>query len=406
MKIYREYRMKCELLHKNVLSEPIFRRIFNTDFNLSFARLKVDTCRKCDKLNALSQSLKLNSKEIHEIEQEKKAHLELVKKTKEEFAETVEHATNPDNKTAVLTFDLQRALELPSIQTSEAFYMRQLWCYNLGVYDEVNKICYMYVWNESVASRGSQEVASCLYKHFGQHIPKDTQKIILRSDTCSGQNRNIKIALMLKKVFSLFDFPDLLSIEQQFYVSGHSYNSCDRSFGLVEKQKKVTENIMLPKHWINIMRQAKKTEPKFVVTEMLKTDFYSSTRLEELVTNRKKSTDGEKISWLKMQKIIYERYSPFFLDVVEYGASSVMSISLQKKGTTENFDLINLSYLYNESRKIAYLKYKDLQNLLKYIPEQYHGFYRDLKHDQDDSTKDFAYADCQSDEENDSSDAE
>lgn len=44
MKIYREYRMKCELLQKNVLSEPIFRRIFNTDFNLSFARLKVDKC--------------------------------------------------------------------------------------------------------------------------------------------------------------------------------------------------------------------------------------------------------------------------------------------------------------------------------------------------------------------------
>lgn len=256
----------------------------------------------------------------------------------------------------------------------------------------------MYVWNVSVASRGSQEVASCLYKHFGKYIPKDTEKIILRSDTCSGQHRNIKLALMLKKVFSQFDFPVLLSIEQHFYVSGHSYNSCDRSFALVQNQKEV------PEHWIEIMRQAKETEPKFIVTEMLKTDFYSSMELEALITNRKKSTEGGKISWLKTQKIIYERYSPFLLDIVEYGASSIMSISLQKRGTHENFDLVKLTPLYVEPRKIAYSKYKDLQRLLKYLPEQYHAFYRKLQHDRDDSTKDYAYADFQSSDEDDTID--
>lgn len=69
----------------------------------------------------------------------KRAHLELVNNTKIEFDKTVEFASNPHNKTVVYTFDLQRALETPVLQTSEVYYMRQLWAYNLGIYDEVKK---------------------------------------------------------------------------------------------------------------------------------------------------------------------------------------------------------------------------------------------------------------------------
>lgn len=401
IRLYREYCIKCQFEKKKAVSEWKFREIFNTEFNLSFARLKVDTCRKCDEFNALLQSLKPNSKERADVEEQKLAHLNLVQKTKDEFKETINYASDPANKTVVLTFDLQRALEVPVIQTSEAFYLRQLWCYNLGIYDEVTKTGYMYVWNESIASRGSQEVASCLYKHFEKYIPRDVQQIILRSDTCTGQNRNIKMALMLKKVYSQFDFPDLTSIEQHFFVSGHSYNKCDSSFSLIEKQKQVTENILLPKHWVNLMCQAKKTEPTFVVTEMFKEDFYSSAELETLVTNRKKNTSGQKICWLNMQKIIYERYSPFKLDIREYGSSSTMTISLRKKCSKEDFDSTELTPLYDESREIAFKKYKDLQKLLKYIPAKYHEFYRRLKHDQNESTPDYEFADYDYTEEDD-----
>lgn len=89
-------------------------------------------------------------------------------------------------------------------------------------------------------------------------IPIDTQNIVFRSDACGGQNRNIKMALMLKKFLSMSHHPELTSIEQNFYVSGHSYNRCDRSFGLIEKQKQVTENIFVQEHWINVIKQARK----------------------------------------------------------------------------------------------------------------------------------------------------
>lgn len=185
-RMYKEYCLKCNFKRKIPLNECKFRQIFNTDFNLNFARLKVDTCRKCDMLKALSQSQSHDSIQRKNMEAQKKEHLELVQKTKNEFNAAVEYATKSENKTEVYTFDLQRALEMPVLQTSEVYYMRQLWLYNLGVYDEVRKIAYMYVWTEKDASRGAQEIASCLYKHFMLHLPKDTQKIILRSDACSG----------------------------------------------------------------------------------------------------------------------------------------------------------------------------------------------------------------------------
>lgn len=357
--MYREYCLKCTFKRKKPLSEWQFRNIFNTEFNLSFARLKVDTCRKCDMLNALSKSHQKGSAKQIDSEQQKRTHLQLVQEIKSDFDETVENAKKTDDKTVVFTFDLQKALELPVLQTCEVYYARQLWLYNLGIYDEVHKTCYMYTWDESMASRGSQEIASCLHKHFEKFVPKDTQKIILRSDACSGQNRNIKMALMLKKFLSMWNYPDLSSIEQHFYISGHSYNSCDRSFALIEKQKKLTEEIYVPKHWINVITQAKKNEPKFVVVvEMSKKDFLSSKPLEEQITNRKKTTYGEKINWLMVHKIIYEKYSPFLLDLINYGTNSRVTISLQKKGTTEDFNSIELPNLYPQCREIAYLEYK------------------------------------------------
>lgn len=396
-KMYREYCLKCQFLRKKPVKIWNFRHIFNTEFNLSFARLKVDTCRTCDKFEALSKSGTLQEN----VEQERKVHLDLVQLIFEEFAETVKLASDPENHTEIFTFDLQRALQLPCIETSEAFYKRQLWCYNLAVYDEVRRIGYMFFWCENVASRGAQEIGSCLLKHFENNLPKDTQKIILRSDSCTGQNRNIKLALMLKKFLSSCDYSDLTSIEQHFYVSGHSYNSCDRSFGLIERQKKVTEEILVPEHWLNVIRQAKKNEPKFVVIEMKKQDFFSSKSLEDSIINRKKDAMGEKINWFKMQKLIYEKHSPLSLDFVEYGGASVKTIFLQKNCTPDEFASAQLAYLYTDIRPIALLKYKDLQALLKYVPEKYHGFYSSLKHDTDNSSKEDALVEQQSHNEED-----
>lgn len=94
---------------------------------------------------------------------------------------------------------------------------------------------YMYVWNESIASRGGQGIASCLINHLKNYVPSLADNVILYSDSCGGQNRNIKLALLLKRFLAS---SHLKSITQKYFISGHSYNSCDRCYSLIEKYKK------------------------------------------------------------------------------------------------------------------------------------------------------------------------
>lgn len=241
----------------------------------------------------------------------------------------------------------------------------------------------MYVWDESVGSRGSQEIGSCLFKHFLEYVPHDTKRITLLSDSCGGQNRNIKITMMLKYFLeNKWKHSDLESIEQSFYVSGHSYNSCDRSFALVEKQRKKTENVLVPRHWFNIISQAKKNDPKFVVIQMTRNDFYGAEQLMALITNRKKSLDGQKLSWFNFQHILHNRNEPYILRIKEHGVDNSLYsiISLLKKNSPSNFPKFKLKRLYKTKRPIDKSKYDDLIDLLKYIPEKYHSFYQELKY--------------------------
>lgn len=386
-RLYKEYEIICEFKNRKVLSEWKFRHIFNTEFNLEFHPKSVDSCKTCDEFRTLMQSDATKKKEKLSVKREQ--HLQLVKRTKEIFDDTVKQARNDSSKTEVLVFDLQRALEIPSISTSEAFYRRQLWCYNLCIYDEKRNMGYMYFWDESVALRGSQEISSCLKKHFENYIPKDTEKIILYSDACGGQNRNIKTTLMIKKMLNSWPYRELKLIDQRFFVSGHSYNSCDRCFGIIERQKKLTESIFVPQHWMNIIKQAKKSKPTFEVIQMKKEDFFSCKQIESIITNRKKSLQKDKVEWLKIQRIVNHRSKPFNITVYSNDFNQPIEVSLRKNGKIAKsltFDRVNfqsLINLYQQSRPIQQKKYNDLMKLLKFVPSQYHWFYKELKCEDD-----------------------
>ncbi|XP_033212760.1 uncharacterized protein LOC117170240 [Belonocnema kinseyi] len=111
------------------------------------------------------------------------------------------------------------------------------------IYEEMQKKGYMYVWTVNVASRGGQEIGSCLLNHLRTRLQPGVKKIILYSDSCGGQNRNIKVAMMLKHFLasSKVDF-----IAQRFFLSGHSYNSCDRCFSFIEKKSREKEAAATP----------------------------------------------------------------------------------------------------------------------------------------------------------------
>lgn len=108
--------------------------------------------------------------------------------------------------------------------------------YNLGVYTFNTNTGYMYMWDEITRSRGSQEIATCLVKHLKQYAA-NYLSIIIYSDSCTGQNRNIKLALSLLK---LVCNPEMSAdfIDHKFLVSDHSYLPHDADFGVIETKAK------------------------------------------------------------------------------------------------------------------------------------------------------------------------
>jgi hypothetical protein len=220
-KMYKLYHEFCEFKSRRPVAEYVFRNVFNTEFNLGFKKPKHDTCKECDEISSSISSAVVPNQMKLKLEKRKEIHMTNVEWTCREFKQDVLNAKNSNDELQCITFDLQKTLEVPSLSTSVAYYKRQLWVYNLCVYDECTRTPYMYIWNESVASRGAQEIASCLIYHIKNHIPEDCKELILWSDSCPGQNKNIKITLMLKKLLN-DDLGILNSIQQKYFVSGHS----------------------------------------------------------------------------------------------------------------------------------------------------------------------------------------
>ena len=121
-KMYKLYCDRCTEASMKPVSDTKYYQIFNTEFNLGFGSPKSDTCSKCDR-----------------IVQEQDNHYRIVAEHKER-AKLAFDAQKEDRERAtaghchVITFDLQKAMPLPKLSTSIAFYKRQLWLYNMGVH--------------------------------------------------------------------------------------------------------------------------------------------------------------------------------------------------------------------------------------------------------------------------------
>lgn len=76
----------------------------------------------------------------------------------------IDYARQNPEKVCLVCFDLQKTLPTSLLTTNKVYYLRQLWTYNFCVHDLVSGISFMYVWNETIGQRGSQEIGSCLIK--------------------------------------------------------------------------------------------------------------------------------------------------------------------------------------------------------------------------------------------------
>lgn len=148
----------------------------------------------------------------------------------------------------VISFDLQKTKSTPHLNTNEVYYKRQLSVHTCGIHDCGKNVGYFLSWHEGIASRGSQEIASCISTWFEKYVAADCEDKIPESiaayaDSCGGQNRNIIIAVMWLYLVQKYK---LKTVDQHYMVSGHSFLPSDTDFSgckLHSVQRKQERNL-------------------------------------------------------------------------------------------------------------------------------------------------------------------
>ena len=238
----------------------------------------------------------------------------------------------------------------------------------------------MFMWPESVASRGSAEIASSILHYLNQG-DSDASHLIVFSDACGGQNRNINIACLWMYVVSSDEFKYTV-VDHKFMISGHSYLPNDRDFGSIENANRRTQHVFVPEEWCTLVERARSKNP-FQVVRMKQENFVSLKKIRAEIVYRKVNTKKEKVEWLNIRWIQLSKEKPYEIryryshNALE--AWKVLDVQRKRPGRPADPGRLPLEPLYTNPRAINTKKLQDLQQLLNFIPPVYHAFYNDLQ---------------------------
>lgn len=376
--LYKEH-MQEAFEGERIMTEAYYKQRFSNLFNIGIAPNRVDSCKTCVRLETNIKS-ELNIEKKKALEEQLSTHkgeantgLQMLGRRKKGF-------TFEDPSTMVICFDLQQTLPTPKLEVGVAYYKRKLWTYNFCIHDVKKNESSMYVWDEVTAKRGSLEIVSCLKHYIDNHCSEHIQQLILFSDNCPGQNKNINMVLFCLKLIHEHKF---VSIRHFFLLPGHSYMPCDRSFGVIEKNLRKRSNIYSKKQYIHLIKNSK--IPAFQVFEMNQNHFYDVNILKLHVY--RKST-GIFMSGREFE------YSTNFHDGFiikqsynEEDLGTKINLSQPSKGQrnfeqhrTWNFDLgcVQLPKMYNAPIPLTAAKLKDIKELMHYIMHGELQYYYDI----------------------------
>lgn len=372
-KMYRLFKVQ----HPNVsISRTLYQRIFYDDFKLRFGVPRSDSCKYCD-MTYVKLVNATTEEERNKISTERELH--------HRKAEAGYKNLNEDKNTAienqnivVLCVDLQQVLFCPTLTHSSMFYQRQLSCYNFNIHNLGTNRATMHLWDETIAKRGSADIASCIFKYITSNYEKlqrgEQRTLIVWSDRCVGQNNNWK---MIALYFYLIQLGFFSEVHQKFLCSGHSFLPCDRDFAQIERVKK-TAKVMVPLEWKDVIAEACINSP-FSIVFMKQEDFKNFDELEKLMNKTiTKITDAMwiKLSWDNPTTINIRKSHNIMRPWEQY------DIIKKKRGPRPTRIVVPcieaLEILYDTPLKISKEKKDNLIDMTQYLDDQYKIFYHNL----------------------------
>jgi len=360
--MYQMYVEKCQSESQIPVSSAMYRTIFVTDFNLGFGSPKSDTCSRCETIGDDAML---------------KQHQEMADRAF--AAQRDDKAKAGMGKKICIAFDMEKTLPLPKLTVGDAFYLRQLWLYNLGVHVISNKVDepHFHIWTENEGHRGVNEVCSSLLAFFnGTKIGDEDSKLVAWSDSCGGQNKNHMMICFWQYMIYCKRFR---SIDHKFPEPGHSYLDCDRDFGHVESAVKRHGAIYSVDEYQSIMLQTVR-KPKPTVTRM-GDKLFDIHKMCKSLNLLKPTVDTcgtkielrDKVRWIRVTKFGWFQYKHSLTKEEPF-----KTVRLLRTGP----DILpnpTMELIPMQSVAIKKAKLDDIVKQLKFIPVLYHGLYLSLR---------------------------
>lgn len=237
------------------------------------------------------------------------------------------------------------------------------------------------MWDESVFDRGVNEMASCFLKWIETlNLPPTLKTITIWSDNCPSQNRNG--GMIMCYFYILHKFPQLEVINHKFLLI---HLEADSSHSLMERQwrKETQFKIMTPWDWHQLVRMCNKKKP-FVVIGMETEKFYNFKALYDGNNSpfvlRKKSTNGDPFLISNVVHLQMRSNKPGIVYYKTDFDQDFLEIDFNKNRRITNITNNALNLSQNTGNMITTQKYNHLQKLLKWVPNIFHLFYKNLKH--------------------------
>ncbi|CAH1959018.1 unnamed protein product [Acanthoscelides obtectus] len=387
-KMYQCFYEECiekKLSQAEIPKQWLYADIFNTEFNLSFKEPDNDTCDTCDEF-----LIKLKDagsvEERNELQKKYEAHL-LDADNRYKYKRKDKEGARAQPGIKMITVDLQKCLATPLLKNCQSFYSLKLWTFNYTIYDATDKSADCFVWDESVAGRGGNEMASCMMRYI-LDLPNSIERIIIWSDNCPSQNRNQQMIMCYS--YLLMMKPSLKCIEHKFLLRGHTHMEADTVHARIEKQIKSLPQFQIctPWDWQQLIRLC---GPNIAVKEMETDNFKNFNDLQGCIFQSKKKTVTNQTFFVS--KVVHMKFLAETPGVMHFKTKfcqenfeqidyhRVNRRSTRQLNNPSTSSLPTLLPIRNDPKPISTKKYTDLQKLLKWVPQRFHGYYKNLRHE-------------------------
>ncbi|KAK5642954.1 hypothetical protein RI129_009121 [Pyrocoelia pectoralis] len=261
------HKMYCNVwcVEKNIqpLSIYAFEKYFDKN-NLGLFMPRKDQCETC---------IAFKTGNIGDDEY----HLHRIKKQEAQ----VEKEKDKNSNNMVFTVDVQAVLLSPRSNVSSLYFRTKLITHNYTLYNLKSRDGYCFLWNETEGGVTADNFASIMCKFLiDSVIPNITegQDIIIYSDGCCGQNRNVTLA----NAFLTLAKAHKITIIQKYLEVGHTQMEVDGMHATIERKLKNVK-INVPADYMQVCLTAREN-PKPYNVQYLDHTFFKDFR-EPVVTD-------------------------------------------------------------------------------------------------------------------------